>query len=83
MTYFNYNSFHQGVDGLGLTRPGLIKSLGLGSASSLEKKIKKELQEQGVMETDYGNEVSVSFSAYLSVLYGDKHKLVLFSHLFS
>ncbi|XP_071552940.1 transcriptional adapter 3-B isoform X2 [Panulirus ornatus] len=43
-------------DGLGHTRPGLIKSLGLGSASSLEKRIKKELQEQGVMETDYGNE---------------------------
>lgn len=49
--------FPKGVDGLGHTRPGLIKSLGLGSASSLEKRIKKELQEQGVMETDYGNEV--------------------------
>lgn len=47
---------NKGVDGLGHTRPGLIKSLGLGSASSLEKRIKKELQEQGVMETDYGNE---------------------------
>ncbi|XP_069950032.1 transcriptional adapter 3-B isoform X3 [Cherax quadricarinatus] len=47
---------NKGVDGLGHTRPGMIKSLGLGSASSLEKRIKKELQEQGVMETDYGNE---------------------------
>ena len=46
-----------GVDGLGHTRPGLIKSLNIGSASSLEKRIKKELQEQGVMEMDYGNEV--------------------------
>lgn len=63
----NQNSFHQGVDGLGHTRPGLIKSLGLGSASSLEKRIKKELQEQGVMETDYGNEVSASFYAIVSI----------------
>ncbi|XP_064102450.1 transcriptional adapter 3-like isoform X1 [Macrobrachium nipponense] len=47
---------NKGVDGLGHTRPGLIKSLNLGSASSLEKRIKKELQEQGVMEMDYGNE---------------------------
>lgn len=46
------------MDGLGVTRPGLIKSLGLSSASSIEKRIKKELQEQGVMESDYGNEVS-------------------------
>ncbi|KAK7018684.1 transcriptional adaptor 3 [Halocaridina rubra] len=47
---------NKAVDGLGHTRPGLIKSLNLGSASSLEKRIKKELQEQGVMEMDYGNE---------------------------
>ncbi|KAK3864340.1 hypothetical protein Pcinc_017059 [Petrolisthes cinctipes] len=47
---------NKGMDGLGVTRPGLIKSLGLSSASSIEKRIKKELQDQGVMESDYGNE---------------------------
>lgn len=55
----NYLVCSAGMDGLGVTRPGLIKSLGLSSASSIEKRIKKELQEQGVMESDYGNEVSL------------------------
>jgi len=47
---------NKAVDGLGVSRPGFMKSLGLGSASSLEKRIKKELQEQGIMETDYNND---------------------------
>ncbi|XP_063614837.1 transcriptional adapter 3-B-like isoform X1 [Penaeus indicus] len=47
---------NKAVDGLGISRPGMIRSLGLASASSLEKRIKKELQEQGVLEAEYGNE---------------------------
>lgn len=39
----------------------MIRSLGLASASSLEKRIKKELQEQGVLEAEYGNEVRELF----------------------
>ncbi|KAL7636074.1 UNVERIFIED_CONTAM: hypothetical protein RMT77_013893 [Armadillidium vulgare] len=38
------------VQGLGVGRPGFIKSLSLGNAASLEKRIKKELQEQGIIE---------------------------------
>lgn len=56
------------VDGLGISRPGMIRSLGLASASSLEKRIKKELQEQGVLEADYGNEVRNFYCRQMKIL---------------
>ena len=47
------NIENKSMNGVGIGRPGFMKSLGLGSASGLEKRIKKELQEYGIIDTDF------------------------------
>jgi len=52
------NSENKGA--LGVSRPGMLRSLGLGSGVGLEKRLKKELQEQGIMEPDHPGQVRAS-----------------------
>ncbi|XP_018010583.1 transcriptional adapter 3 isoform X2 [Hyalella azteca] len=42
--------------GLGVGRPGFLRSLGLGNGAGLEKRLRKELQEHGIMDADHINQ---------------------------
>ena len=34
-----------------MSRPGFLKSLGVGNGASLERRLRKELEEQGILES--------------------------------
>ncbi|KAF2353136.1 Histone acetyltransferases subunit 3 [Trinorchestia longiramus] len=42
--------------GLGVGRPGFLRSLGLGSGAGLEKRLRRELQEHGLIDPDHTNQ---------------------------